>query len=170
MSKKFKNLSKSLDTDFKENEKSVSKKMKQLNQLVEKKENLLSTDLTKVELKDMKFMEKEIKNCINSINTVMEKLEEDIRIGSPPRMYEVFSDLARTKVGSVRELRLLQETISEIKFKMMNQDSGNGGTINNNNVFISSSDMTQLIKKAKKNSSVNKIEPNFDLEDSEDIL
>lgn len=66
-------------------------------------------------LADKEYMEMELKTLIQSLNFVMERLEEDAKVGAKPRVFEVYATMAKAVLDAVKELRDLHLSIENIK-------------------------------------------------------
>lgn len=118
----------------------------------------------KASIEDKEYLQFELKNLIqNGVNT-LEKLSEDIKIGSSPRTHEVYFN----GLGAVREL--LKE-LKELNLDDLNvsKESPKESVVNNTqiNFNLTSSNILDMIKKAKETSEMNKIEAKFDIDSSE---
>jgi len=160
----YENISNSLDTTFDGEE---------LEELVEVKtqsnrckELTVSTDET--ELVDEGYIRDEVKSLIDNIEVAMSKLQQDIRIGSPPRNHEVFAQLANAKVNVLKELINMNKHKLDAKMKLQKTETPKNMTVNNN-MNISSSDLLKMVNGAKKNNSMKKIEAKFDIQPEKNL-
>jgi len=160
----YENISNSLDTTFDGEE---------LEELVEVKtqsnrckELTVSTDET--ELVDEGYIRDEVKSLVDNIEVAMSKLQQDIRIGSPPRNHEVFAQLANAKVNVLKELINMNKHKLDAKMKLQKTETPKNMTVNNN-IDISSSDLLKMVNGAKKNNSLKKIEAKFDIQPEKNL-
>jgi len=160
----YENISNSLDTTFDGEE---------LEELVEVKtqsnrckELTVSTDET--ELVDEGYIRDEVKSLVDNIEVAMSKLQQDIRIGSPPRNHEVFAQLANAKVNVLKELINMNKHKLDAKMKLQKTETPKNMTVNNN-MNISSSDLLKMVNGAKKNNSMKKIEAKFDIQPEKNL-
>ena len=160
----YENISNSLDTTFDGDE---------LEELVEVKtqsnrckELTVSTDET--ELVDEGYIRDEVKSLVDNIEVAMSKLQQDIRIGSPPRNHEVFAQLANAKVNVLKELINMNKHKLDAKMKLQKTETPKNMTVNNN-MNISSSDLLKMVNGAKKNNSMKKIEAKFDIQPEKNL-
>jgi len=160
----YENISNSLDTTFDGEE---------LEELVEVKtqsnrckELTVSTDET--ELVDEDYIRDEVKSLVDNIEVAMSKLQQDIRIGSPPRNHEVFAQLANAKVNVLKELINMNKHKLDAKMKLQKTETPKNMTVNNN-IDISSSDLLKMVNGAKKNNSMKKIEAKFDIQPEKNL-
>jgi hypothetical protein len=89
----------------------------------------------------------------------MDKLQQDLKIGSTPRQNEVFGQLANAKSNAIRELIFMNKAILEAKVRMRKKETPKNMTVNNLN--LSSSDLLKLVNNAKKNNSLKGVEAKF---------
>tara|TARA_R110001606_G_scaffold88448_6_gene199279 strand:- start:6703 stop:7212 length:510 start_codon:yes stop_codon:yes gene_type:complete len=104
-------------------------------------------------LEDKEYMELEIKTLISSAKFVMDKLEEDVKIGAKPRVYEVYATLTKAVLDSIKELRELNLSIENLKLskEKLNLKKEIGSTTSNTvNLQISGRDMFKMLANAKK--------------------
>ncbi len=105
-----------------------------------------------VTLEDKEYMEMEIKMLINSAKFVMDKLEEDVKIGAKPRVYEVYATLTKAVLDSIKELRELNLSIENLKLSKeklkLKKEIGSApsGTVN---LQLSGKDMFKMIASAQ---------------------
>ena len=130
--------------------------------VVKKQLPKITTEESKID--DLDYMKMEIKSLIeNGVNT-LEKLSEDIKIGTSVRSHEVYFN----GLGSVRELikELKELNIDNMK---ANKESSKETVINNTQVnnFFSGKDLAELMKKAKKESQMNDIKAEFKIDETE---
>ncbi len=128
----------------------------------EQKTNELKTFLKEKDeltLEDEKYLSLETKLLIQGGKTVLDKLQEEIKQGSSPRIFEVYSQLLGSVLGGLRELRELNKMVLDIKkINMITSDPTPKTQVN---VFMDSKSMSELIKKAKEDSSMNAIDGSF---------
>ena len=111
-------------------------------------------------LPDADYITSELKMTVESISTIMDQLGEDLRIGSPPRMYEVYAKLAETKISAIDKLTGKSKIQMDAKMKkagrtgLSNVQSGN--TTTNNIAVLTSKDLLKMLSAndPKPNSSV----------------
>lgn len=114
-------------------------------------------DLT---LEDKGFLQLEHKILYQNGRLVLDKLQTEIKQGSSPRMYEVYSALLSTLMSGLRELRELNKIILEVERynNAVDTSSGKGNTVN---VYVNSKEMLDMIKKAKKENSLDSVDGSF---------
>lgn len=148
----YEKISDALGISYKEESLPVLKKTLPLNPVEDPK------------IEDLDYMKMEIKSLIeNGVNT-LEKLSEDIKIGTSVRSHEVYFQ----GLGSVRELikELKELNIDNAK---MNKESSKETIVNNTQVnnFFSGKELAEMMKKAKKDSQMNDIKAEFKIDDTE---
>jgi hypothetical protein len=165
--KAFEKLSDALDVEF-ENEEITAKAV----EIKKSTKNIVDT-LNKDEwsLDDKAYMEFEIKETIENIDSVMGQLRSDIKIGTPPRTHEVYATLAKIKIDALKELRELNRSVIDMKVakaKTTGSSSSSGsGNIQVNNYNMSSSELLKMVKNAKNNNSMNEIEAKFQIDEKD---
>jgi len=156
------NLNKKLNAEFVEETKKVENEIEAIetkkNEIVKRVEN---TAISPITFEDQKYLLDEIRDLICSTTRILEKLEQDIKIGSPPRMYEVYSALTNAKVNQLRELRELNKMILDMQiFQNVPEEKGKG-TVGRDEVKMTALDLLKIVKAAQKSSSMNAIEADF---------
>jgi hypothetical protein len=103
----------------------------------------------------------------------MDKLQQDIKIGTAPRMFEVYATLANSKLTGIKELRELKKVVLETKIKLRLGLDGNGDPVRPdvknltvNNFNMSSAQLDEFIKGVKANSELNMIDTKFNVEET----
>lgn len=140
-------LNDALDIDYTPN-KIVEKAESDIANLAKSSSKL--SDVTTLE--DKEYMEMEIKTLIQSAKFVMDKLEEDVKIGAKPRVYEVYATLTKAVLDSIKELRELNLSIENLKLskeKLKLKKEIGGTPANTVNLQISGRDMFKMIAAAK---------------------
>lgn len=103
-------------------------------------------------LEDKEYMELEIKTLISSAKFVMDKLEEDVKIGAKPRVYEVYATLTKAVLDSIKELRELNLSIENLKLSKeklkLKKEIGNAAP-SNVNLQLSGKDMFKMLAAAQ---------------------
>lgn len=135
--------------------------------IYEKKNNLRSSIEKELDINEIEYMEFEIKNSITNLESILDKLSQDIKIGSPPRMYEVYATLQSSKTTMIKELREIQKMLMDYKIKNKTIQQPAGIT---NNITLTSKALLDMINSAKENNSMNEIQAEFDIVDSADKL
>jgi len=147
------------DDDFKKSIVEVKKDM----ELIEAKKNSL---VKKVESKsvfqDQDFIQSELRSLIMSARTVMYKVEQDIKIGVDSRKIEVYAKLVEAIGKQYQSLIELNKSIFEAKVQTGQVDITN---IGNNKISLTSEQIVDMIDDARKNSQMNAIETEFEIDD-----
>jgi len=118
-------------------------------------------------IRDTDFVSHEIKGLIESSKSVLDKLDADIRIGSQPRMYEVYSQLTNSITAQLKELRQLHESVAKMKINQSKIKLSDVGT--SDKIQMTSEQLLDMIDKAKENSEIKQIDADFEVDD-EDML
>jgi len=153
----FDNISESLNTSFE-------------GDLIEAEEEQVVDPVTS-ERDELDFHEKdylieELKSLISGINVTMDLLRQELKIGSPPRMYEVLGGLANSKSNALKELISMEKAKLDAKVKMKKVDAKtNGTTVNNLN--LSSKDLLAMVNRVKKTNSLKEVKAEFKIGEGE---
>jgi len=167
----FDGIDEVLDSSFEKTEDSVA----DAKSLLSNYGDLADRKTTSSTIQDKEFMELELKTSINDMKNVLATLQEDIKIGSQPRMFEVYATLSKTVLDGIKELRDLNMDIENLKIKqeamgLKKQIASNSqhgpATTNNLNVMLSGKDLFSMLNKAKVDSELNEIDAEFDVGDS----
>ena len=154
LSKTFINLDEKFGSTFELEEKSIVPVVE------EKPKTFEVNNQAPDELEDSKYITSELEMTIESISDVMDKLGEDIKIGSPPRMYEVYAKLVEAKIKAIDSMTNKSKANLDAKIKSKNnQIVTNNKTTNN--IMLSSKDLLGLlVKENPKTNTLAKIEDN----------
>ncbi len=167
----FENLNKKFDVDAFESE--VKNVNNQIEKVAERKNEIVESiknnqvGFTK---EDQTFLVDEIKSLIKSTTSVLEKLEQDIRIGTPVRSHEVYAILANSKVNQLKELRDLYRTIMEMAIFDPNSEHNKKEEQKTDEINMTATDFLKIIKQAQKESSLNKIDANYEIVDRDEVV
>jgi len=106
------------------------------------------------DLIDADYISTELKMAVESISNVMDKLNEDLKIGAPPRMFEVYAKLADSKINALDKLTNKSKAQLDAKVKLKTKDSP---TKVQNNLVLTSKSLLQMLQQetAKTNTNVN---------------
>ena len=160
-------LNKQFETSFEESVVKVENEIK----AVEERKNEISeiVEGKHLTLQDQEFLRDEIKSLIETTTMVMNQLRDDLKIGSPPRLYEVFSTLANSKIAQLKELRELEKTIMNAQLFSPDIDGGNGkNKAGKSEITMTGSALLDLIKEAKEKNTMDKVDAEFIVVDDED--
>lgn len=110
-------------------------------------------------LPDADYIACELKMAVESISDVMEKLGEDLKVGAPPRMFEVYAKLADSKINALDKLTSKSKIQLDAKLKTR-PTQGNQPSGTTNNIILTSKGLLELIKneQPKPNSAIQQIE------------
>lgn len=97
-------------------------------------------------LPDADYIACELKMAVESISDVMEKLGEDLKVGAPPRMFEVYAKLADSKINALDKLTSKSKIQMDVKLKSRPSQQSNLSLGSNNNIILTSKDLLELIK------------------------
>lgn len=165
----FDNISNSLDTEFDGEEVEeiveVKEQAESVSQLVQKNED---DDI--VSMPDEAYIRLELQSLISSIEVAMDKIQQNLRIGSPPRDNEVLSQLAMAKNSSIKELIAMNKALLDAKVKLAKIKKSPSGSVTNNNMFVgNSSDLLKMVNSAKKNNSLKKVKAEFNITNEKNL-
>lgn len=107
-------------------------------------------------------------------------LQQELKIGAPPRTYETYAILSNSTASIIKELLALNRQITnyqiiesqqidkkELTLKSIDAKSSkniqNADTINNNTLILNYDEMSKILKDAKSNSLLNNVDAKFDL-------
>lgn len=111
-------------------------------------------------LPDADYIACELKMAVESISDVMEKLGEDLKVGAPPRMFEVYAKLADSKINALDKLTSKSKIQLDAKLKTRPTQQANPLQSGNDNILLTSKSLLELIKQEqpKPNSAIKQIE------------
>lgn len=167
----FEGLDDALETTY-----DPDKTLEDANNSIQKYETAKVAVISETTLADKEFMELELKSSIHTMKTVLSVLQEDIKIGSQPRMFEVYATLSKSVLDGIKELRDLNMDIENLKIKqeairikrMLAEPKANGSNGGNqtNVMILGGNDLFNMINSAKQNSQLNEIDAEFDVGDT----
>jgi len=132
-------------------------------EMIEAKKNEIAQKINfPVMFEDQGFIQRELKSLIMSARTVMTKVEQDIKIGCPPRQVEVYAKLVESIGKQYTSLLDLNKTVFEAAVEAKQVDINN---IGNNKISLTSEQLLDMINGAKENSQMNAIDADFEVED-----
>jgi len=161
----FDKLNDKFNTSFTTSSSEIDKIEEEIQEIEDKKNELIvRSNKTDLVIKDQDYLEEEIKELIDNSKTVLQKLQNDIKIGSPARMYEVYAELLNSVLNQYKELRELNKMIESMKIM-----SGAGFRPSveekDNKISLTSDQLIDVVNKAKKNSQLNAIDASFEIEE-----
>lgn len=160
-------LNEAFNTNFDPNQSIANNMMQYKKDFEEKKNDLVervqaTNELT---LRDAELIRSEIHEMIASSKVILERLEETLQIGAPPRAFEVYATLMNSRLSGLKELRDLNK--SEIDVRVINNKEGStNGAVTNNNTLVMMLDGKQLdemIKRVDSTNSMNDISTEFEV-------
>jgi len=128
---------------------------------INQKKEEIESSLSNAHITDSNFLEKEIKSLILSSKSVLQTLENDIKIGAAPRMYEVYATLLNAITSQYKELRNLNESIA--KFVIETKKHTLEETKEQHRVAMNSKDALDMYIQAKKDSQMDMVDTEFDI-------
>lgn len=162
----FEGLDDAFDTNFDKENSLVEAERREVQELkdemdaIEERKNKIKGSL---QIEDSGYLNKEIKECIRSARSVLNRLDMDIKVGSQARMYEVYAALMNSITLQFKELRQLNEAIVKINIK---QNKANVNNLQGNEkISLTANQLLDMVKAASDKSELNKIDANFEIED-----
>jgi len=117
-------------------------------EIVDMAETVVATD-GGIDNKD--YVVNELKEIIMKGGSVLEKLDADIKIGSPPRAYEVYLKGMESMANVIGKLADIEATDRKLKNSKKRADESAGVTNVQNNFFNgTSTDMLKALKEIRK--------------------
>lgn len=171
----FEGLDSKLNTNFHEALDNVESALDNFNN--KKTEMIEKSKIGEYTLDDEEYLRFELKTLVQGSRLIMDKLERDIKIGSQPRIYEVYSALLKTTIDGLKELRELNNNVTNFKViadkpKLAMIQAANSAklpapTVNNTttNVILTGKDLLSMIKSAKDESTIHAIDATFEFGD-----
>ncbi len=139
--------------------------------LVEKSINSLVVQDNKPKLlSDETYIREKMMNLIETSTRVLHKLEDEIKIGSGDRTFEVFSELADSvnkQLATLTDMNAAVEKakVERRKLKIKEQKGvGQGGTSPNGLVSMTATQIAEMIRSASDNSQLKRIDAEFKIE------
>ena len=164
--KSFDNLSDALNVDFVKDENvETEDKIKKFEEVKDQaKDVLASTDYS---LEDKEYIQMELKMLIQGGLTILDRLEQDISVGTKVRAHEVYFTGMNSIMGALKELRELNKTEIDIELAKQKQ-SRQGGLVGGMavNQEYDSSSLLIMLKDAQENNSLNNVKAEFRIEDT----
>lgn len=164
----FDKMSEALDSTF-EGEVDIESEMNEQLANIDNIKKDIEKINDKITLKDAKYMEKQIKNNLNGLENVSNRLEQEIKVGAKPRMFEVYATLANAKMAGIKELMTLRKTIVDLQLKLKEDDDDGGKGKGNvtNNLFLSAPQLAKMLTDAKKKNGMKKVDANFKVDEND---
>jgi hypothetical protein len=158
----FDGIDKALNTKFEKKEDSGDGIVKLQDEIqeIEDKKDKIKTGL--IEIEDADFLDKELKTLMVSSRSVLVKLEQELKIGSTARMYEVYAGMLNSLTAQYKELRQLNESVAKLKYDQNVKNPLSMAA--NNKILLSSDQLLDMIQDASNSSNMNAIEVDFEVE------
>ncbi len=156
----FDKISEKLNTTYDEEIEKVEHEVEKFEE--KKKELVEKSSAENLGFEDKEYLQKETKDLIDNGKKVLETLQNEIKIGSPPRMFEVYAFLMNGIISGLKELRGLNKSIAELNI-IENQPEPEDKR--NVNIILSGKELLDMINSAKDNSEINRIDADFKVED-----
>jgi len=156
----FDKISRKLNTTFEQSAQDVEKQLQTVDlkkkelqqQVIEKKQ---------VAIKDQEYLLFEIKSLIQITLSVLERLDQDLKIGSESRKFEVFATLTNSVTMQLKELRELNKMIADME--IFNNPEMNKPTTNVN-IEMSGKDLLDWMEKIQSEREIDRIDTSFNVE------
>jgi hypothetical protein len=68
-------------------------------------------------IEDKEYLQEEIKLLIEQGKRVLDKIDKDLKLGSQPRMFEVYGSVFNSVMTGIKELRELNKNVADIELK-----------------------------------------------------
>jgi hypothetical protein len=134
-------------------------------------------DEREITLEQKEFMINELKDMLESSNDVLTTLKNELKVGTGPRMWEVYSTLVNARTEQMKEMRSLSSQIAKIKImdnelKLKKIDTAlkidknkrslegdDSGEVTLTKTWkLKGSDLQSIIQNARRDSELNQIE------------
>lgn len=115
-------------------------------------------------LEDKVYLQEETKNLIENSKRVLDVMQKDIKIGTPPRNAEVYAKLLSSTIECIRELRELNKTVADME---MFDDSSNDNTSKPQasiNIKMTAKELMTMMKEARETSQLKAVSTEFSVE------
>jgi hypothetical protein len=162
----FDSLGNALNTTFvpKATSGDMEKINKEIDEFQSQKNKLIGAVQSKkiMTLEDKEFLNNETKDLIKNGKLVLEKLQNDIKIGCSPRMFEVYADLLRSIILSLKELRDLNKMILDVEMFQVDPAKDQKANVN---VHLTGRELLEMINGAKATNQMNSVSTDFEIVD-----
>lgn len=125
----------------------------EVKQFQDKKTALVSSAEKRL-IEDKEFLQEEIKFMIGQGKMVLDKIQKDLKVGSQPRMFEVYGSVYTSVMNAMRELRELNKNVADVDIKT------NPNQQKSTNVQMTASELSKLIKSTSKELEIKKLHEN----------
>jgi len=159
----FDKISAKLQTTFVEDTSAAVDQLQTIDQRREEIKQQLQKNVTEkneLALIDQEYLLTEIKLLIQSTLSVLERLDQDIKVGTEARKYEVFAALTNAVTAQLKELRELNKMIADMEI-FKNPSAGKPQT--NVNVEMNGKDLLDWLDKVRSEREIDRIVPEFNI-------
>lgn len=159
----FEKISEKLQTSFVQD---TDEAVSQLQTIDERRQQIQKqvTDKKDLALRDQNYLLTEIKLLIQTTLSVLERLDQDIKVGTEARKFEVFAALTNSVTAQLKELRELNKMIADMEI-FKDPDLGKPKT--QINVEMDGRELLEYMDKIRAESEINKVEASFDIESND---
>ena len=146
-------------------EKEVVEIKKEITDITEKK-NAIKHNL--VTMQDTPYIRQEIMGLVQSSTMIVGKLETDLKVGSPARMYEVYATLLNSVTNALKELRQLNLDVANLEVEQTKKMTIEDVKGPDDKISLSAGDLLKMVKAAGEESQIAQIDADFKIEDDYD--
>lgn len=147
-----------LDNEF--NTPTTIEPVKEIQSFQQQKNELIEKTTQIKTLEDKEYLQTEVKSLIENSKRVLDTIQKDIKIGSPPRMAEVYAKLLTSTLEGLRELRELNQTIANMQMFKDPLETPKA----NLNISMTAKELMQMMREAKESSQIKAVDANFSVE------
>jgi len=119
----------------------------------ENKKTALVASADKRLIEDKEFLQEEIKFMIEQGKMVLDKIQKDLKVGSQPRMFEVYGSVYTSVMNAMKELRELNKNVADVSIKTNPEQQQK-----TNNIQMTASELSKLIKTTSKELEIKKLQ------------
>ena len=165
LSAAFDGLNTAFDTSYEDDAEEVKAVQVIENEIadIEKRKNDVKSGL--IQMDDADFLTKEIKSLVLSSRDVLQRLDDEIKIGSNGRMWEVYAGMMNAISNQYKELRQLNESV--VKFNIEQKHKNIGDVQGGDKIALTADQLLDMVRAASEKSEINKVEANFTIEDEQ---
>jgi len=134
--------------------------------LVKQQTKELVEKSTKIKtLEDKVYLQEETKNLIENSKRVLDVMQKDIKIGTPPRNAEVYAKLLSSTIECIRELRELNKQVADIEMSQSTEPKDNQGKPQTSiNIKMTAKELMTMMKTAREESQLKAVSTEFSVE------
>jgi|TARA_Y100000310_G_C20704329_1_gene833643 hypothetical protein len=164
LSATFQGLSDAFDTEYEDDVEEKQVTVPDNKPAPAKKEDTPPATNGGVELQQVDFITDMIKDQLDSTQTIVERLDSDIKIGSKASMYEVYAQLQNSMTAKLTEMRKLHESAAKIQVDQNKKNLTEIGS--SDKIQLTSEQLIDMVNAASEKSEINKIEADFKIDKS----